>query len=84
VFIIIWDGSAWGRLHYATWQPAGCWTTDPTRADRFATAADARAAADVAGLFHVGIRPVSDVPTESFCEFCGSGPECIVCGRGRP
>ena len=19
-----------------------------------------------------------------FCEFCGSGPECIVCGRGRP
>ena len=19
-----------------------------------------------------------------FCEFCGAGPECIVCGRGRP
>ncbi len=23
-------------------------------------------------------------PTETFCEHCGEGPECAVCGRGRP
>jgi hypothetical protein len=26
--------------------------------------------------------PLSDAGGR--CEFCGSGPDCIVCGRGRP
>jgi hypothetical protein len=53
-----------------------------------AAAADSVALA-VAEAFRAAVRaidqecgPLSDAGGR--CEFCGSGPDCIVCGRGRP
>jgi hypothetical protein len=46
-----------------------------------------RVATDVRRAFEAAVRVLGSPPncgTELFCEFCGSGPECIVCGRGRP
>ncbi|HEX4590308.1 MAG TPA: hypothetical protein VH120_10295 [Gemmataceae bacterium] len=45
-------------------------------------AAEAVASA-VEAAFRAAVRAV-DPAADGFCEFCGSGPACIVCGRGRP
>jgi hypothetical protein len=45
-----------------------------------------RIAGAVRRAFTAAIRAIDPEPTSdaSYCEFCGSGPECAVCGRGRP
>jgi hypothetical protein len=50
-----------------------------------------RVAAVVQRAFEAAVRAIDpeparagERPADGFCEFCGSGPECIVCGRGRP
>jgi hypothetical protein len=50
-----------------------------------------RVAAVVQRAFEAAVRAIDPDPATELrsdaddrCEFCGSGPECIVCGRGRP
>jgi hypothetical protein len=47
-----------------------------------------RVAGVVRRAFEAAVRAIDPDrgPSDAavFCEFCGSGPECIVCGRGRP
>ena len=47
-----------------------------------------RVAGIVQRAFEAAIRAIDPEPgapsdAAQFCEFCGSAPECIVCGRGR-
>ena len=48
-----------------------------------------RVAGIIQRAFEAAVRAVDPEPRAqtglaAFCEFCGSGPGCIVCGRGRP
>jgi hypothetical protein len=43
-----------------------------------------RVAAVVQRAFEAAVWAVDRTDQPLYCEFCGYGPECIVCGRGRP
>jgi hypothetical protein len=45
-----------------------------------------RVASAVRRAFTAAIRAIDPEPRSGarYCEFCGSGPHCVVCGRGRP